>query len=564
MLGQVKTVIAAQMTALLQLTDIMSAAKAKKVVNKKRWQLKKLLRRRAIYERTRASYKCGKREILWICNEIAKEMEQWNEEEEYILKGLRQSGMLAYRPDYDSKQLVPAEGDWCDRNPLGQGGKVEQSWIEERFAWLSASGAPVSADWTRQSNAKKLEECREVDYCLRYEEDNGIDVNCDEQALFDEHQALLQKHPKRREKFMRTELLKCTEQGNSRTSTAELTGLEGSKAKVQYVLQTLTEQETAGFREKVKKLGFTGKHLSDQVFTRGHSRGPKAAKKIGDKHYITVAKSAFVKGLKKKLRDKASASKEKKLLKETTKFLEGLDAATGAEEEPAGAQESEEAKEPKDAKLADGPLAGATVRLCREDVPSRFFGKTGKVVSHVKSYVLVDMHTGLYDRARDIHEDAVVVVTGKETPKKENKKLSSLDHAHQDVIIGAVKDIVPVKVHPQQWLTQEQVKLAFEMLQWFYQEQPWQELVAEGNRVRMMDISTVSLRFQKIHGEELTKEIVEQAESEFRRTLQGCRKLLVPIVASNHWVLLVCWRRRRRSKIQPRNQKASRSATTTP
>ena len=48
-----------------------------------------LLRRTAIQERRRPIYKCGRREIMWNCNEIAKEMEVWSEKEEYILKGLR-------------------------------------------------------------------------------------------------------------------------------------------------------------------------------------------------------------------------------------------------------------------------------------------------------------------------------------------------------------------------------------------------------------------------------------------------------------------------------------------
>ena len=77
LLGQVKTVIAAQMTALLQLTDIMSAAKAKKIVKTSRNEVKRLLRRKAIDEREKPSYKCGKRELLWICSKIGEEMESW-------------------------------------------------------------------------------------------------------------------------------------------------------------------------------------------------------------------------------------------------------------------------------------------------------------------------------------------------------------------------------------------------------------------------------------------------------------------------------------------------------
>ena len=139
------------MTALLQLTDVMTAAKKKKILWRKKHELKKLLRRKSISENKRPVYKCGPREIMWMVNEIGKEMEKWNEEEEYILKGLRQTGMLAYRPDFEKGCLVPATGDWCEKFPLGEGGKVEADWLQAREG---------SADPTRLEQAEQRSPAR--------------------------------------------------------------------------------------------------------------------------------------------------------------------------------------------------------------------------------------------------------------------------------------------------------------------------------------------------------------------------------------------------------------------
>ena len=214
LLHQNKTIIAAQMTALLQLTDIMSAAKAKKIVRSSRVELKRLLKRRAIAENSKVVHKCGKREIMWVCKRIAEDLEEWNKEEKYIVKGMRTSGMFAWRPDLEQQKLVRAdEQEWAKEFPLGEGGKVEAEWMEERYSWLDKDGKPIKPDWTRQSTGKELEDMREVDYCERYVKEQDILVTAEEQDIFNEDDKLLQKHPKVRERKHREELKKCTQQG---------------------------------------------------------------------------------------------------------------------------------------------------------------------------------------------------------------------------------------------------------------------------------------------------------------------------------------------------------------
>ncbi len=136
-LHQLKAIIAAEMTAILQLTDIMSAKKSKEVAKRVVMQVKRLQKRAAISEKIKPTYRFGKREMLQICNEIGKELYQWQDETDFIVKGMRVNGMFAYRPDFETKKLYSVEDEeWAKKYPLGAGGKVWPEWLEDRYNWL--------------------------------------------------------------------------------------------------------------------------------------------------------------------------------------------------------------------------------------------------------------------------------------------------------------------------------------------------------------------------------------------------------------------------------------------
>ena len=74
------------------------------------------------------------------------------EEDEWIVRGLRQGGHLAWRPSLEQGRLVnPDEQEWAKKYPLGTGGKLGEYWLDERREWLDEEGKPVPPDWTQQS-----------------------------------------------------------------------------------------------------------------------------------------------------------------------------------------------------------------------------------------------------------------------------------------------------------------------------------------------------------------------------------------------------------------------------
>jgi len=148
------------------------------------------------------------------------------------------------------------------------------------------------------------------------------------------------------------------------------------------------------------------------------------------------------------------------------------------------------------------------------------------------------MYTGLADKAREIPEASVVRDDGDNTKPLEKRSLTGLTNQQKDIINSVVGDLAPLKKHPQQWLTQSQVRMGLERLQFQYATSPSEELLSEGNRVKWIDPALVSTRFAVAGNPELA-EAEKAIVAELRDQDRSCRKLLVPILGSSHWVLLV-------------------------
>jgi len=62
------------------------------------------------------------------------------EEDEWIVRGLRQGGHLAWRPSLEQGRFVnPDEQEWAKKYPLGAGGKLGEDWLDERREWFRVS-----------------------------------------------------------------------------------------------------------------------------------------------------------------------------------------------------------------------------------------------------------------------------------------------------------------------------------------------------------------------------------------------------------------------------------------
>jgi len=96
---QPNAVIAGDMTACLQVTDIMCAKKVKEISSRYAPRLKAFMKRKAAETGTACKYVVGAREIMMLMQEVNKGLQQWLEETDWIYAGARQGGHLVYLPD---------------------------------------------------------------------------------------------------------------------------------------------------------------------------------------------------------------------------------------------------------------------------------------------------------------------------------------------------------------------------------------------------------------------------------------------------------------------------------
>ena len=106
----------------------------------------------------------------------------------------------------------------------------------------------------------------------------------------------------------------------------------------------------------------------------------------------------------------------------------------------------------------------------------------------------------------------------------------------KDVVLEVVKHVNGFSPSPQQWLSHWHMQLAFEMLQFDWQEARWQELFSEGNRVRLLNIETATLVTQ--NWQDMDTRVKEEIAQEFQDTYAGAQKVLAFVIASSHWTLL--------------------------
>jgi hypothetical protein len=101
------------------------------------------------------------------------------------------------------------------------------------------------------------------------------------------------------------------------------------------------------------------------------------------------------------------------------------------------------------------------------------------------------------------------------------------------------------------WMQQAHIKMAWEMLIWDHENALWQELGAADAEVRMMDPGVVTWRIH-VAGEFLVltdpaqkhqlEVYIHAAVQDWHQNFSGCQKLLIPLLRSEHWVLVVLHR----------------------
>ena len=208
------------------------------------------------------------------------------------------------------------------------------------------------------------------------------------------------------------------------------------------------------------------------------------------------------------------------------------------EEEEEEAEEEAEA-EPEEEKPGDteeqGPLKDQSVRVTRED-GGQYFGKFGLVTRHYAGYVDLELENG-GQKAHGLHEGCVQLSGGLVAPKEKLRGLQQLTNLQKDVILEVLQcNTMPWGKSPHQWLDQRQMLLGWEMLQHNWQEDTWEELLAQGNRIRLLPIEQLSqyLEASDRGYEDLASELLQELVDVWDRS----EKVLCYIFGSDHWTLL--------------------------
>ena len=154
---------------------------------------------------------------------------------------LQRNGMLQHRPDIVEQVLPECDLDAISTDmPVGSH-RIRDEWLADRKTLL-LEGMPIALDWNRWEEAKVMEDLVEHDYCYlekmqqnEYAETHGgqdikipvIDIDCDEQSLFTDVDAVSALHPRLRRE-LKTECQGKRSAAEQRARAAQKKGRERS------------------------------------------------------------------------------------------------------------------------------------------------------------------------------------------------------------------------------------------------------------------------------------------------------------------------------------------------
>ena len=102
-------VIAGDMTACLQLVDILPAKESKTIVNDLEPTLRQWLKRKSEELGTPTNYTLGPTEVAMLGGKIYLGLQEWLKSWDWIYHGMRQGGHLAYLPDIEEGKMRRVE-----------------------------------------------------------------------------------------------------------------------------------------------------------------------------------------------------------------------------------------------------------------------------------------------------------------------------------------------------------------------------------------------------------------------------------------------------------------------
>ncbi len=339
--GQPDCIVAADMTATCQVTDLMAAKKAHDIAFEHQVEIKRWLREKARELNMDVNYAIGPLELMLIANVIHDGWVSWLNEADWVLCGARQGGHLAYLPDMVEKRLKPFEElakempDLKHLPSLG-GPKINKQWLEDRFAWLSEDGVPKKPDWKEQEKTDATIRQQRDDKRRQELSETSLLITVDEQELFNQDQALLQDHPKVRAASYRDLVAVSGDLAKAKLSKAIGKSAEKKRARIRAkeARRPLHPDYLGKCRQYLKE-GMSTENLAERVVLKAKKnkkKAPRTAAHLAKTHIKKLSKMAV--------------SAAKRARKARTLELSAV--------------------APLDKELQAGPLVGKAVRVCKD------------------------------------------------------------------------------------------------------------------------------------------------------------------------------------------------------
>jgi len=396
-----QSIIAAEMTAVLQLTDIRAAKMLKEFLYHSKLRMRQPLADKAASENIESRCKVGPYEMLWMLNDAIKRMDEKCEKKDWVISGAREVGWLAWRPSLSKQELVWVDEDdqqeWA-KDHIMSSHRIHADWMAKRSdLQCDEQGVPLMPQWVKECEKKKH---TTLPTEVQQDEEVTIVINAEEQEIFTEHEHLLQQHPRMKKKVFNECYQYLTSQKKGITDIME--DQQKCKKQVRFALKKLIKEWRMKVRKKMDE-GVDVDALALQCIP--HAQKSMAMKKKKKPSEIWKEK---VKSLKKK----------EKVAKK--------------------------AKEDKAAENEDGQLKDKRVRVISEHAGRAAFGQSGMCLSHKKGsvHLQTDDMTSFHIFDEYIMED----MDTKEKPITK-KPLTKLSNNMKDDIIAAIgKDIGPITI----------------------------------------------------------------------------------------------------------------------
>ena len=163
---EVPSSIVAKMTSALQLTDTDFSHQFKACVRQSvdetmRTGMQKQRRDEATPSE---QYKMSLRDVAVALDSSMQRMIDRNDEDQWVLAGLRRNGFLAFRPDRSGHMVYQQDQSWCKDKPIGST-RISSHWLKNRMSWIKEAGRSVDPPiWERIEGAKELADLLEWSY----------------------------------------------------------------------------------------------------------------------------------------------------------------------------------------------------------------------------------------------------------------------------------------------------------------------------------------------------------------------------------------------------------------